>query len=426
MISLKYQDFIKKLMMKELGLVAIGAIALTMILIGTSDEAEAAAFIKYDGIDGESTDSKHDKWIDVLSVDWGAYRSGGGATGETRSRGEAVVGDMTITMVFEKSSVKLLEKCLMGQVIPKLEIELTATYGGSRATYLKYELINVMITSFQFQASGNDDAGPPTVVIGNNFEEIKVTYTEFDDAGNSKGNVEVEYKIGEGTLDSTPPSPPPPIPPTGTDEGSEPPPPTDMKTEEPVEEEDTTPPTQEERDTADEISRLPAIEVAKLSKEKLAMITPRVFKELTLKTVRNFSPDIIKALPEDTKASWTPKQLKKFAPSTIREFHPELIEKLPALSKQILSPRIDQFPMKIPKSTILQQGIPGQERYGFNFPKLFITPFAQLLAGVSAEDIICNEGFELVQKISTGKSVCVLLSSVDKLIERGWAQHISY
>jgi len=184
--------------MKELGLVAIGAIALTMILIGTSDEAEAAAFIKYDGIDGEATDSKHDKWIDILSVDWGAYQPGGGATGETRSRGAAVLQDMTLTMEFEKSSVKLLEKCLMGEVIPKLEIELTANYGGSRATYLKYELINVMITSFQFQASGNDGAGPPTVVIGNNFEEIKVTYTEFDESGSTKGNVEAEYKVGIG------------------------------------------------------------------------------------------------------------------------------------------------------------------------------------------------------------------------------------
>ena len=198
MISLKYQDFIKKLMMKELGLVAIGAIALTMILIGTSDEAEAAAFIKYDGIDGESTDSKHDKWIDVLSVDWGAYRSGGGATGETRSRGEAVVEDMTLTIEYEKASPKLQEKMLKGEIIPKLEIELTATYGGSRVTYLKYELTNVMITSFQKQASGNDDAGPPTVVIGNNFEEIKVTYTEFDESGSSKGNVEAEYKVGKG------------------------------------------------------------------------------------------------------------------------------------------------------------------------------------------------------------------------------------
>lgn len=31
--------------------------------------ANAAAYVKYDGIDGESKDDAHDKWIDVLSVD---------------------------------------------------------------------------------------------------------------------------------------------------------------------------------------------------------------------------------------------------------------------------------------------------------------------------------------------------------------------
>jgi len=185
-------------MIKELGLVAIGAIALTMTLIGTSDEAEAAAFIKYDGIDGEATDSKHDKWIDVLSVDWEAHKPGGGETGQSRRRGGVILADMTLTMEFEKSSVKLLEKLLMGEVIPKLEIELTANYGGSRATYLKYELTNVMITSFQMNAIGYDETIPPTVVIGNNFETIKVTYTEFDEAGSSRGNVETEYRVGTG------------------------------------------------------------------------------------------------------------------------------------------------------------------------------------------------------------------------------------
>jgi len=185
-------------MIKELGLVAIGAIALTMTLIGTSDEAEAAAFVKYDGIDGESTDSQHNRWIDLLSVDWEAHKQGGGATGQSRRRGGAVVEDMTLTMEFEKSSPILIGKMLSGEVIPKLEIELTATYGGSRATYLTYELTNVMITSFQISASGNDAAGPPTIVIRNNFEEIKVTYTEFDEAGSSKGNTEAEYKVGKG------------------------------------------------------------------------------------------------------------------------------------------------------------------------------------------------------------------------------------
>ena len=106
--------------------------------------------------------------------------------------------DVTLTIEYEKASPKIQEKCLKGEIIPKLEIEQTATYGGARATYLRYELKNVMITSYQVNASGNDEAGPPTVVVGNNFEEIKVTYTEFDDTGSSCGNVEYEFAVEKG------------------------------------------------------------------------------------------------------------------------------------------------------------------------------------------------------------------------------------
>ena len=155
-----------------------------------------AVFAKYAGIDGESTDANHDKWIDVLAIDWGVHHPGRGATGASRRRGAVVVEDMSITIESEKAAPKLLEKCVRGEVIPRLEFEVTATYGGSRATYLKYELTNVMITSYQTSASGNDEAGPPVVVIENNFEEIKVTYTEFDEEGASKGNVETEFRAG--------------------------------------------------------------------------------------------------------------------------------------------------------------------------------------------------------------------------------------
>ena len=156
-----------------------------------------AVFAKYDGFDGESKDDNHEKWIDVLSIDWGAHKPGGGSTGQSRRRGAAIVEDITLTIEYEKASPKIQEKCLKGEVIPKLEIEQTATYGGARATYLKYELKNVMITSYQVNASGNDEV-PPTVVVGNNFEEIKVTYTEFDDEGSSAGNVEYEFAVEKG------------------------------------------------------------------------------------------------------------------------------------------------------------------------------------------------------------------------------------
>ena len=150
-----------------------------------------AAFLKYDGIDGESKDANHQKWIDVLSIDWGAQRPGGSA----RRRRGAAVDDMVVTIEYEKAAPKLQEKCLKGEVIPKVEIELTATYGGARATYLRYELENVLVTSYGTNASGNDEAGPPTVVVANNFEAVKVTYTEYGDDGSSLGSVESSYKV---------------------------------------------------------------------------------------------------------------------------------------------------------------------------------------------------------------------------------------
>ncbi len=154
-----------------------------------------ALFAKYDGIDGESKDANHGNWIDVLSLDWGAYRPDD-KKGVSRRRGAAIVEDLVLTLDYEKAATKLQEKCLKGEVIPKLEIELTATYGGARATYLKYELKNVMISSYQTNASGNDEESP-AVILANNFEEIKVTYTEYDDAGAIKGNVETRYKVSK-------------------------------------------------------------------------------------------------------------------------------------------------------------------------------------------------------------------------------------
>ncbi len=157
-----------------------------------------AVFAKYDGIDGESNDDKHASWVNVLNVDWGIHRPGGGASGKSRRRGAAIVEDMVLTIEYEKAAPKLQENCLKGKVIPKLEIEQTATYGGARETYLRYELKNVTITSIQVNASGNDEAGPPTVVVGNNFEKLKVIYTEFDSAGSKKGNIEYSWNVEKG------------------------------------------------------------------------------------------------------------------------------------------------------------------------------------------------------------------------------------
>ncbi len=159
--------------------------------------ANEAWFAKYDGFDGESQDQSHDKWIDVLAIDWGVQATGAGASGSSRRRGAPAVDDFVISFQYEKSAPKILEACLTGKVIPKLEIELTTAFSDAgQSTYLRYEMKNV--TCRAYDVGGTATAGRPIVVVGNNFEEIKVTYTEYDDTGSSKGNVETEWKVEKG------------------------------------------------------------------------------------------------------------------------------------------------------------------------------------------------------------------------------------
>jgi type VI secretion system secreted protein Hcp len=178
-------------MKKELSLTAIAVFAAALTMIGLANDAEAAAYIKFDGVDGEATDSKHKEWIDVLSFQQAITRAD--SSSSARARASAVFHDIVITKELDKSSPKIAEAIAMGMVYPSVEFEIT---DSSRAAYLKYELKNVMVTSYSISGSAND---VPVEEISLNYEEIKVTYTENDSSGQSKGNVEYSWKVEEGT-----------------------------------------------------------------------------------------------------------------------------------------------------------------------------------------------------------------------------------
>ena len=170
----------------------------SVTVISTDDADGSKMFMQVSGVDGESTDSDHKDWIEVLSFSMGMTLPGGGATGPSRRRGDVVVEDIVVVKELDKSSPKLMDKCVKGAVIPLLVIDVCrSNVDGSRLVYYKYELQNVMITSFYANGSTSDDRPTETVTL--NFEEIKVTYTETDSTGKSKGNVEFTWRYEEGT-----------------------------------------------------------------------------------------------------------------------------------------------------------------------------------------------------------------------------------
>ncbi|MEE8294852.1 MAG: type VI secretion system tube protein Hcp [Sphingomonadales bacterium] len=157
------------------------ALAVLIILPGISD-AEAAAFMKIADIKGESTDKDHKGWIVIDSIS--SPLSEVAATSGTSATGARRTEPLVLTKAVDKASPKLQQATNSGKVFPKVIIEV-AEYGGSRATYLKYELTNVMITSYSVNDPGTS-GGVPMETITFKYSKIEYKYDKGKDREKGK------------------------------------------------------------------------------------------------------------------------------------------------------------------------------------------------------------------------------------------------
>lgn len=182
-------------MNKQLLMLSICSIATIMLLSGMQN-VSAAGYLKIGDIKGESTDDGHKDWIDLLSVSHEISRD---STGKSH-RSSTTFGDIVLVKEVDASTPKLQESIATGKYIPSVIIDFTRNVGTERPTevpYLQYELKQVQITSYSFSGATQSDT-VPTEQISLNFEEIKVTYTQYDEQGKKKGNIEYSWKVEKG------------------------------------------------------------------------------------------------------------------------------------------------------------------------------------------------------------------------------------
>jgi type VI secretion system secreted protein Hcp len=139
-------------------------------------------FLKLEGIDGESTDDKHKKWIEVLSFSTGVSQpvSGASATGG-RTGGRADFQDLSVVKTVDNASPDLHIKCAKGEHIKKIELECCLAT-GNKHTFLKYTLENCIVTSIQPGGSSGTDV-KPTESVSFAYGKIKWQYTPIDHTG---------------------------------------------------------------------------------------------------------------------------------------------------------------------------------------------------------------------------------------------------
>lgn len=158
------------------------------------------AFLKIATIPGESTDSKHTDWIEVLSFSWGVNQGHGGAarsTGGAGAGGRAEHQDFRITKYLDKASPKLFLSCSNGEHISEVTLALHRAT-GDKQKYMEYKMSDVLVSSLTPAGSSKSADEIPLEEISFNYGKIELTYTATDHkTGKAAGDVKANWSLVE-------------------------------------------------------------------------------------------------------------------------------------------------------------------------------------------------------------------------------------
>jgi type VI secretion system secreted protein Hcp len=133
------------------------------------------AFLKIDGIPGESSDEKHKDWIEILSYNHGMSQPASAASGTGGRTAQRVsMSDFSVMKVLDKASPHLAQACCDGRHIKEVKVELCEA-AGDKHTYMVYTMENVIISSLQ--PGGSQGGDKPMESLTFNFGKIKWEYT---------------------------------------------------------------------------------------------------------------------------------------------------------------------------------------------------------------------------------------------------------
>lgn len=101
-------------------------------------------FIKINGIDGESSDKQHAKWIEVIRFSHGASQNlATGRATDVAGRGQFL--PFIFVHAVDKATPKLQHHCMSGQQITSIEFQVCRAIGGAQVPVYEIKLENVKV-----------------------------------------------------------------------------------------------------------------------------------------------------------------------------------------------------------------------------------------------------------------------------------------
>jgi type VI secretion system secreted protein Hcp len=162
--------------------------------------ANAALYIKFDGIDGEATQKDHENWSVISDVEWGVSYTAGVGSGGGGGAGRAVLDDLYWSQVMDRSYPKLFDAIVKGRHIHDVSVDFATPIGdGGEFTYFKMTFTEALLTQLNLSGQSNQKA----TFCGNfSYGRINMIYFEMKPDGSQGKYTEAEYDISGSGKDS--------------------------------------------------------------------------------------------------------------------------------------------------------------------------------------------------------------------------------
>jgi len=142
-------------------------------------------YIKLEGIDGESKDSQHTGWIDVLSFEYSVSQSSSMFTGGGGGVGKANFDALSFVHFVDKATPNLFQYCAAGKHIPSVLVSACKAGDGSKE-YMRITLSDALVTHAGPYGSSEDARVKEKVELS--YSKIKVEVKE-QNADGSMGSI---------------------------------------------------------------------------------------------------------------------------------------------------------------------------------------------------------------------------------------------
>ena len=152
-------------------------------------------FLKLDGIDGESADSRHKGEIDVESWSWGESQAAGAAHGGGGGAGKVSMQDLQFVMKVNKASPHLMLACASGRHI-NLAVLTCRKAGKDQQDFLQLRFTDLLVSFFQTAGDANADA-VATDRVSLNFAKIEMEYWPRTAGGKLGDSIKVGWDLQE-------------------------------------------------------------------------------------------------------------------------------------------------------------------------------------------------------------------------------------